>query len=153
TDGGAIERPIPRRDRTESFTLSQSYYYGQVVDAYGKPVAHKENGAGVEAFPTEYRVELIDGQPLDLCDELDRGAISKSGGTKTQKKPDPDPDPDPRPEDNGRRDWNKDFGEIITGNSFHPTLTPLASSFAACGVPEPRSDADATRAAREYTND
>ena len=63
----------------ESFTLSQSYYYGHVVDADGNPVAHKENGTGIEIFPTEYRVELIEGQPLDLADDLERGAIGKSG--------------------------------------------------------------------------
>jgi hypothetical protein len=40
----------------ERFTLSQGYYYDHVVDADGNPVAHKENGAGVEVFPTEYCV-------------------------------------------------------------------------------------------------
>jgi hypothetical protein len=63
----------------ESFTLSQSYYYGHVVDADGNPVAHKQNNAGIEIFPTEYRVELIEGQPLDLADDLDRSAIGRSG--------------------------------------------------------------------------
>jgi hypothetical protein len=64
----------------ESFTLSQSYYYGHIVDDAGNVIAFKKNGAGVEEpFPSEYRVELIEGRPLDLCDELDSGAIGKSG--------------------------------------------------------------------------
>jgi hypothetical protein len=33
-------------------------------------------------------------------------------------------------------DWNKTFGEIITGKKFHPVLAPLSSSFAAYGIPE-----------------
>jgi hypothetical protein len=45
------------------------------------------------------------------------------------------PEPEPK-DDSPRRDWNKDFGDIITGKSFNPTLTPLAASFAAHGVPE-----------------
>jgi hypothetical protein len=33
-------------------------------------------------------------------------------------------------------DWNAAFGKIICGHEFHPVLVPLASSFAARGVPE-----------------
>jgi len=36
----------------------------------------------------------------------------------------------------GPLDWNEAFADIITGSFFHPTLAPLASSFAARGVPE-----------------
>ena len=36
----------------------------------------------------------------------------------------------------GSLDWNEFFADIITGSFFHPTLAPLASSFAARGVPE-----------------
>lgn len=36
----------------------------------------------------------------------------------------------------GSLDWDKAFADIITGNSFHPTLAPLAASLAARGVPE-----------------
>src|SRR5262249_17266750 len=36
----------------------------------------------------------------------------------------------------GVLDWNDAFGKIITGEQFHPVLTPLSSSFAARGVPE-----------------
>jgi hypothetical protein len=109
----------------ESFTLSQSYYYGHVVDADGNPVAHKENGAGIEIFPTEYRVELIEGQPLDLCDELDRGAIGKSGRAKS-----------------GGGDYTGDFvsieeliGHIKTGESLHPSVGSIAGKYARKGWP------------------
>jgi hypothetical protein len=107
----------------ESFTLSQSYYYGHVVDDSGNPVAYKKNGAGVEeAFPTEYRVELIAGRPLDLCDELDSGAIGKSGRAKS---------------DGGNGgDYTGEYtgeytklGELLrrafSGESVHPSLTSI----------------------------
>jgi hypothetical protein len=109
----------------ESFTLSQSYYYGHVVDSDGNPVAHKENGAGIEIFPTEYRVELIEGQPLDLADELDRGAISKSGRAKCD-----------------RGDYAGDFvsieeliDRIKTGESLHPSVGSIAGKYARKGWP------------------
>jgi hypothetical protein len=35
----------------------------------------------------------------------------------------------------GALDWNVAFGQIISGEQFHPVLVPLASSFAARGVP------------------
>jgi RecA-family ATPase len=38
--------------------------------------------------------------------------------------------------DRGRLDWSAAFGQIITGASYHPTLTPLAASFAAHAIPE-----------------
>lgn len=45
----------------ESFTLSQSYYYGHLIEC------------------PEYRVEIVPGNPIDTCDDLDRGARGKSG--------------------------------------------------------------------------
>jgi hypothetical protein len=48
----------------------------------------------------------------------------------------------------GALDWNDAFGKIISGVQFHPTLVPLASSFAARGVPE----VAATRALRALLN-
>jgi hypothetical protein len=102
----------------ESFTLSQAYYYGHVVDADGNPVAHKENGAGIEVFPTEYRVELIDGRPLDLCDELDGGAIGKSGGGNIE---------------GGGFDYielQELVRRIISGKSLHPSVASIAGKYA-----------------------
>ncbi len=46
---------------SESFTLSQSYYYGRVD---GRPAP---------------RVELVDGVAIDLADHLDAGALDKRG--------------------------------------------------------------------------
>ncbi|HVI64202.1 MAG TPA: DUF3987 domain-containing protein [Bradyrhizobium sp.] len=43
---------------------------------------------------------------------------------------------DPGRDDGEALDWSKSFGEIITGEHFHPTLVPLAASFAAHGLPE-----------------
>src|SRR5262249_21642075 len=34
-------------------------------------------------------------------------------------------------------DWSKAFGKIISGEQFHPALTPLAASFAAHAIPQP----------------
>ena len=39
-------------------------------------------------------------------------------------------------DERGRLDWSAAFGQIISGASYHPTLTPLAASFAAYGIPE-----------------
>ena len=39
-------------------------------------------------------------------------------------------------DERGRLDWSAAFGQIISGASYHPTLTPLAASFAAHGIPE-----------------
>jgi len=44
----------------------------------------------------------------------------------------------PGPGGQGALDWDEAFGKIIRGEEkgFHPVLTPLASSFAACAVPK-----------------
>jgi Protein of unknown function (DUF3987) len=53
------------------------------------------------------------------------GPQQATGGTKQQQQ-----------DGQGALDWDHAFGEIITGAGFHPALTPLASSFAARGIPE-----------------
>jgi hypothetical protein len=53
----------------ESWTLSQAYYYGRVS---GRP----------------FHIEPVEGRPIDLCGELDAGAIGKpKGGAKAKTKP------------------------------------------------------------------
>ena len=106
----------------ESFTLSQSYYYGHVVDADGNPVAHKENGAGIEIFPTECRAELIEGRPLDLSEDLDRSAIGKSGR---------------KGDGSGGYDYTGNYTDlqelvrrIKTGESLHPSVTSITGKYA-----------------------
>jgi hypothetical protein len=45
---------------------------------------------------------------------------------------------DPQQEEAGKKgplDWSTAFGKIISGNQFHPVLTPLSASFAAAGIP------------------
>jgi hypothetical protein len=39
-----------------------------------------------------------------------------------------------------RVEWEDAFRTILTGESYHPTLVPLAASFAAWGMPEPAAD-------------
>jgi hypothetical protein len=39
-----------------------------------------------------------------------------------------------------RTEWEDAFGQILSGESYHPTLVPLAASFAAWGAPEPVTD-------------
>jgi AAA domain len=45
-----------------------------------------------------------------------------------------------RNEDRGRVEWEDAFGQILTGESYHPTLAPLAASMAAWGAPAPVTD-------------
>jgi AAA domain len=39
-----------------------------------------------------------------------------------------------------RTEWETAFGKILSGESYHPTLIPLAASFASWGAPEPVTD-------------
>ena len=39
-------------------------------------------------------------------------------------------------DERGRLDWSAAFGQIISGARYHPTLIPLAASFAAYAIPE-----------------
>ena len=51
--------------------------------------------------------------------------------------PPPKPGPQPGPAPGGSRlNWDDAFGKIISGEQFHPVLTPLSASFAARAVPE-----------------
>jgi AAA domain len=106
----------------ESFTLSQSYYYGHVVDTDGNPVAHKKNGRGVEVIPTEHRVVLTEGAPLDLCDELDCGAAVKSTKTKHDGSSGKGFD--------GPTDLTELIRRIATGEVLHDSVTAIAGYFA-----------------------
>jgi hypothetical protein len=112
----------------ESFTLSQSYYYGHVVDADGNIIAIKENGAGTnEVFPSEYRVELVDGMPLDQCNELDHGAIGKSGRTKSEGGNSFD--------EETTADLQELVGLIVRGEVLHHSVGRIAGKLARLGTP------------------
>lgn len=90
----------------ESFTLSQSYYFGAV------------NGS------TAHRVELVDGLPIDLHDDLDEIWIgrpqtqaSSAGGTRS-----------------GPVDEAGLLKEIVTGKSYHSAMIRLAGHWANAGI-------------------
>ena len=46
----------------------------------------------------------------------------------------------PAADDNRRTEWEDAFRAVLSGESYHPTLVPLAASFAAWGAPEPVTD-------------
>jgi hypothetical protein len=92
----------------ESWTLSQSYYYGSV-----------------NSNP-DHRVDIIDGEPIDLLDELDLIAIGKPNGG------------------NGAKGGGNGHGgpvdedalaeAIVSGESYHASCIRLAGSWALQGV-------------------
>ena len=90
----------------ESFTLSQAYYIGHLTGS------------------TTHKVELIDGEYIDLCGGLDAGAIGKNGHHTPANGHDPEP---ANIEELTRR--------IMSGESLHPSVGPIAGSYAARGVP------------------
>ena len=95
----------------ESFTISQSYYFGYVVNGSGDP-------------PAQHRVEIVDGEFVDLLDELDAGAIGKSGKQKTG--------------DGGGSDYiglDEHFNNILTGKVLHPSVVAIAGKMALRKVP------------------
>ena len=90
----------------ESFVVSQSYYHGHL------------EGAG------EYRVELIEGRHIDLASDLDAGAIGKSGHKD-----------DGNGHDYERADLTELTRRILSGESLHPSVGPIAGSYAARKIP------------------
>ena len=94
----------------ESWTLSQAYYYGAV--AANTQRAH--------------RVEVVDGTPIDLLDELDRVARGKPNGSAGAGA-------------NGAS--GGPFGEealaaeIISGRSYHTASVRLVGKWAQSGIP------------------
>ncbi len=91
----------------ESFTLSQSYYFGSV----NKNPAH--------------RAVMVDGEPIDLLTELDAGSIGRPG-TKAEAN---------TAGRKGRSDINDALADIATGASYHAATTRLAGKLAAQDVP------------------
>lgn len=94
----------------ESFTLSQSFYFGSVNRS------------------PSHRAEIVEGQPIDLCDELDGGWIgrpaSKAGGTDANGKP-----------RQGKADTAELLAEIVSGSNFHAACVRLLGVWATGGVP------------------
>jgi|SRR5262245_19373879 len=97
----------------ESFVLSQSYYLG-----------HLANGG-------EFRAEVIEGRHIDLCTELDAGAIGKPGH---------------KPGDGNGAYHHADLEEnkrlLLSGMSLHPCAMSIAGTWAKRG--------DSRAACKEY---
>jgi hypothetical protein len=85
----------------ESFTLSQSYYFGSVNNN------------------PDHLAVVVEGDPIDLRDDLDVGAIGKTG--KTRKLNGNGADPDEQIPD------EEHIARIISGENFHRSLLALAA--------------------------
>ncbi len=94
----------------ESFTLSQSYYFGSVANN------------------PDHRVELIEGIPIDQHDDLDEIWIGRPG-TKEQPHTAPGTAPKSGPVDEAAL-----IREITTGKSYHTAMIRLAGHWASVGV-------------------
>ncbi len=98
---------------SESWTLSQSYYFGRV----GNNPAHD--------------VRLIPGSPIDLLDELDQrwwGKAETKPGATTGSATD-------RPTRSGPLDEQALIEQIIAGESYHAAYVRLLGRWALDGVP------------------
>jgi hypothetical protein len=95
---------------TESWTLSQSYYFGSI------------------ASNPSHRVELVDGTPIDLLDDLDEiwrgkpqtGAAAPSGGA---------------PKRSGPIDELAVLADIVSGRNYHASGVRLLGKWARDRVP------------------
>ena len=94
----------------ESFTLSQSYYYGSV-----------------NSNPS-HRVELIDGAPIDTLDELDETWIGRPH-TATGKK-----DKDGKP-CSGPIDEAAVLEALLAGTNYHASMMSLLGKWAMASMP------------------
>jgi predicted P-loop ATPase len=93
----------------ESFTLSQAYYFGSV----GKNPSHM--------------AEIVDGEPIDQCDQLDAIWTGRPG-----TKPDSTGIAGPK---QGKADTVALFADIVTGAGYHQACVRLAGVWARGGVP------------------
>lgn len=88
----------------ESFSLSQSYYYGYVTD-----------------LP---RADVIEGVPINLMDELDAGAIGKSGKSRGENGANGS---------ENYTEMEELIRRIVSGDSLHPSVLSIAGKMAARG--------------------
>lgn len=96
----------------ESWTLSQSYYFGAIN---GNP---------------SHRVEIIDGQPIDMHDDLDVIWRDKPGGSNTTAPRDQHTNADTREDAELIRC-------VVTNEHLHVELCALAARYIGRGVPGP----------------
>jgi len=102
-------------------------------DPTNKAVCHPIRWPGSWHRKAEPRLCAIETVNLDREIDLDTAFAVLEAAAPNQGGPRKSADAN---DGQGFLDWNAAFANIITGSSFHPTLTPLASSFAARGVPE-----------------
>jgi RecA-family ATPase len=100
----------------ESFTLSQSYYFGFLTNGEGEPI-----GA--------HQVIVVEGTPIDLLTDLDKIAIGKAGKKQAGN-------------GNGQHYTDSEFIEveelmrrILAGEALHTSATSLAGKYARDGQP------------------
>jgi hypothetical protein len=79
--------------------------------------------------------EIIDLSHLDDEIDLDQALAKLESAFKTPERGAAQP-----VVKDGSLDWASAFGRILSGEEYHPTLAPLAASFARAGLPEPLAD-------------
>jgi hypothetical protein len=109
---------------SESFALSQSYYFGLA----------KDNPA------PDHRAEVIDGRMIDLCDDLYK--FQKDGGPKSQTT-------QPPPDGTGKAKTGKIYDEDV---NFEAHLASMGDSFGLRGFNEPLTKAAASYAYNHGTD-
>ena len=100
----------------ESFTLSQPFYYGSV-----------DNNPN-------HQVELIDGDFLDLRDDLAAGAIFKDGSRAGDHTPGSHAKSQATGERKASEPWEDLVVKILLGEPLHPSLLVLAAKMVTAGM-------------------
>jgi hypothetical protein len=109
------------------------------ADTTGAPVSHCYRWPGSwhrKAEPRLCEIETVDpDREIDLNHAFDilEKATKAAGGPSEERANTKDNEPPAA--DRPRLDWRDNFEKILSGGEFHPSLAPLASSFAARGVP------------------
>jgi hypothetical protein len=103
------------------------------ADTTGAPVSHCYRWPGSWHRKSEPRLCEIETANLDYELDLDRALdiLIREAPEKIEKPADPADDDRPRLE------WASAFKAILSGEEYHPALTPLAASFASRGAPKP----------------
>jgi hypothetical protein len=96
----------------ESWTLSQSYYYGSVSNN------------------PSHQVELVDGQPIDLLDDLDEGSCGKANTTGSG------PRNAGKTYQRGRMNEEELLADIASGKAYHSPSVRLLGKWARDQVPQ-----------------
>jgi hypothetical protein len=105
-------------------------------DPSNKPVCHPIRWPGSWHRKDEPRLcEIIDLDHLDDEIDLDQALAKLESAVKTEER-----GAAQAAVRDGPLDWASAFGRILSGEEYHPTLAPLAASFARAGLAEPLAD-------------